>query len=160
MRHELGRLDPTQAIASAATIGQLAERDTARQRFNMSLLLTFGIGSLLLAVAGAYSVVAENLSERKREIAITLALGAARPRLVSHLVSSTVALVLVGEVFGMALVVLAGKAMTDLLYEVTPSDPLVLGSVLAFVLFVSGVSASVPAWIATGHEPRVALQAD
>ena len=97
VRHELEKLDPTQAMAAVATIGQLAARNTARQRFNMTLLLTFGIGSLLLAAAGVYSVVAENISERKREIAIKLALGAPRPRLVGRLVATTLGFVLAGE---------------------------------------------------------------
>ena len=56
----------------------------------------------------------------------------------------------------MALGPLAG----DLLYSMAPDDPVVLTSVVAFVVAVSLVAAFVPAWTAAGREPRSVLQAD
>jgi hypothetical protein len=81
-RRQVAALDPSQAIANVATIGELARKDTARQRFNMMLLLSFGLTSLLLTAAGIYSVIAEMVSLSTREIAVRLALGSDRLMLV------------------------------------------------------------------------------
>lgn len=160
VRREAARLDPTVAVGEVATIGQLIERDTALQRFNMTLLLFFAAGAILLAAAGVYSVVAENLSERSREIAIRMALGADRGRLIGKLIAATAAFVVLGASAGLSCVLLLGHSVADLLYAVTPEDPVILGSVVAFVLFVSVFAAFIPAWSITGREPRTILQTD
>ncbi|MDA0204164.1 MAG: ABC transporter permease [Acidobacteria bacterium] len=160
VRSEAARLDPTVAVGEVATIGQLVERDTALQRFNMALLLVFAFGATLLAGAGVYSVVAENLSEQRREIAIRMALGADRGRLIGKLVAAASAFVILGALAGVCCVLLLGRYVADLLYAVTAADPVVLGSVVAFVLFVSVFAAFIPAWSITGREPRTVLQAD
>ena len=157
---EAARIDHTVAVGEIATIGQLVERDTALQRFNMALLLVFALGAILLAGAGVYSVVAENLGEQRREIAIRMALGSDRGRLVSKLLAATTSFVLVGTLAGLCGVLLLGRSLADLLYAVNPTDPVILGAVVAFVLFVSFFAALIPAWATTGQEPRTVLQAD
>ncbi len=160
VRREAARLDPTLAVAEVQTIEQLVESDTAQQRFNMTLLLLFAAGAILLAAAGVYSVVAENLTEQRCEIAIRMALGADRHRLIRKLVAATTAFVVLGALFGVCCVLVLGRSVADLLYAVTPEDPIILGSVVAFVLFVSAFAAFIPAWSITGREPRTVLQAD
>jgi putative ABC transport system permease protein len=160
VRRQVERLDASQAIASVATIGQLIDRNTARQRFNMMLLLTFGLGALVLAAAGVYSVVAESVSVRKREIAIRLALGADRPRLIGRLTGATLRFVLCGELVGVLCAVAAGRSMSGMLYSISPGDPAVLGSVFVFLLAVSTLAAAVPAWVASGQQPNIVLKGE
>jgi predicted permease len=160
VRGEAAQLDPSLAVAEVATIAQLVERDTAQQRFNMTLLLVFAGGALLLAAAGVYSVVAESVSDRRREIAIRMALGAERPRLIRRLVGATLGFVILGQLAGVAGVLLIGRSVSELLYAVNPGDPILLSSVLAFLFVVSVLAAFLPAWVATGREPRTVLQSD
>lgn len=160
VRREVAKIDANQAIARVETIAQLVDRDTARERFNMLLLLTFGAGALLLAAAGVYSVMTESVSVRKREIAIRIALGADPHGLIGNLVNTTLRCVLLGELVGLVFVAASGRYLSDLLYGVTPGDVRVLGSVLIFLLAVATIAASIPAWIATRQNPQSVLQGD
>jgi putative ABC transport system permease protein len=158
VQQQVAALDPTQAVASVATIGELVEKNTARQRFNMALLLSFGVASLLLTAAGIYSVIAEMISLRTREIAIRLALGSDRLALVHKLIAGTMLFVLIGESAGLAAFLLLRRAVSSLLYAVKPEDPFVLSFVLVCVLMIAALAASAPAWIASGRNPRSILQ--
>jgi predicted permease len=158
VRRQVVALDPAQAVANVATIGQLADRDTARQRFNMVLLSGFGWTALLLAAAGVYSVMAEIVALRTREIAIRLALGSSRPTLIRRFISGPLQFVVAGEMAGLLAFLTTGRFVSGLLYAVKPADPAILMIVLLFVLIVSIIAASVPAWIASGRNPSRILQ--
>ena len=82
-------MDSNQSIAGVATIGELIDANSARHRFNMILLLWFGVCAAILAASGVYSVIAESMAARENEIAIKTALGAQRPRLAREMVSGT-----------------------------------------------------------------------
>jgi len=158
VRRTLASMDGNQAIAGVATIGELIARDTARHRFNMILLLWFGVCAATLAATGVYSVIAGSVAARGREIAIRMALGAGRPRLVREIVAAALVCVLAGEVVGAACAVALGRLAAELLYGVSPHDPAVLGAVIAFLFAVSAGAASGPAWIAAGSDPTAMLQ--
>jgi ABC-type antimicrobial peptide transport system permease subunit len=158
VRKEVAQLDSSQAIANIATIAQLVDRDTARQRFTMTLLIVFGLGALLLAGAGVYSVVSESVSARKRELAIRTALGADWPNLIRAIIGRTIRVVLLGEIAGSLAAIAAGRGMSDMLYGVQPADPMILGATLLFLLAVSILAALVPARRAIRQEPRTVLQ--
>ena len=132
--------------------------NSARHRFNMILLLWFGVCAALLAACGVYSVIAETMAARRHEISIKTALGAQRLRLVREMVWSTLVFVLVGEAVGALLVCGFGKLGTDLLYGVSARDPLLLSSVAGFLFIVSLVAAFWPAWWAAGCDPKASLR--
>jgi putative ABC transport system permease protein len=155
----LAEIDSTQAVASVATIGELIDANGARHRFNMILLLWFGLCAAILAATGVYSVIAETMASREREIAIRTALGAQKARLVRDMVRRTLGLVLIGESLGALVVFALGKLGSDLLYGVSARDPLVLGSVAAFLSMISLGAALLPAWSAAGNDPMVSLRA-
>jgi predicted lysophospholipase L1 biosynthesis ABC-type transport system permease subunit len=158
VRQQVAALDPAQAVANVATLGELVRRDTARQRFNMALLLSFGLASLLLISAGVYSVISEMISLRTREIAIRLALGSDRLSLVRRFIGRTIGFVLLGEITGLMACLFLGRAVSGLLYAIRPDNPFVLAFVVSCVLATSAVAASVPAWIVSGQNPRSVLQ--
>jgi putative ABC transport system permease protein len=149
VRRTLAALDPNQAVAGVATIGELIDGNTARHRFNMILLLWFAACAAVLAATGIYSVIAESVAARRREIAIRNALGAGRVRLVRDIVSAALVFVLAGEAAGIACAAALGSEASDLLYGVSPRDPAILGAVLAFLFAVSLASAFYPAWLAS-----------
>jgi putative ABC transport system permease protein len=157
VRRTLAGIDPAQAVAGVATIGELIDANTARHRFNMILLLWFGVCAAILAATGIYSVIAESIAARRQEIAIKIALGAPRIRLVHNLISRTLGFVLLGEVFGVFAVTWLGAMASELLYGITPGDPVVLGSVTAFVFGASLCAGFWPAWSAVDANPNAAL---
>ena len=94
------------------------------------------------------------IAEREHEIAIKTALGAQRIRLAREMVSGTLGFVLIGEAAGALGVLGVTKFATELFYGVSARDPIVVGSVAAF-LFAVAISASVwPAWRAASLDPR------
>jgi predicted permease len=153
VRRTLAGIDPNQAVAGVATLGELIDANTARHRFNMVLLLWFGVCAAILAASGIYSVIAESMAARRLEIGIRIALGAQRTRLVRNVISKTMGFVLMGEVLGVVLAAWLGTRASELLYGVSPRDPVVLGAVTAFVFSVSVCAAFWPAWLAADGDP-------
>ncbi len=160
MRRIMAELEPGQALAGAATIGELEETNAARHRFNMVLLLWFAACAAVLAAAGVYGVIAGAVAERRREIAIKTALGAGRGQVVRDVTARCIGYVVAGEVLGMAGAVALARLGSDLLYGVSYSDPFVLGGSFAFLLLAAAISAWLPAWLATGSDPRSLLQSE
>jgi len=158
VREETLRLDSSQPPAQIETIGEAIRRDTSADRFNMALVVIFGVGALLLAAIGVYSVVSESVAERRREIAIRSALGANQVMLTRSLTARAIKFVLIGEVVGLATLVGFSPWLSTLLYEVEPTSPALLAGVTTFLLIVAFAAAIIPAWAAAGREPTAALQ--
>ena len=160
VRRTLSSMDPSQTIAGVATIGELVDANSARHRFNMILLLWFGVCAVILAAGGIYSVIAELIADRRHEITIKMALGAQRLRLAREMVSGTLGFVLIGEAAGALAVLGVTRFAADLFYGVSARDPIVVGSVAAFLLAVA-ISASVwPAWRAASLDPKYVRRAN
>jgi putative ABC transport system permease protein len=160
VRRTLSSMDPSQTIAGVATIGELVDANSARHRFNMILLLWFGVCAVILAAGGIYSVIAELIADRRHEITIKMALGAQRLRLAREMVSGTLGFVLIGEAAGALAVLGVTRFAAELFYGVSARDPIVVGSVAAFLLAVA-ISASVwPAWRAASLDPKYVRRAN
>jgi len=158
VRRTLAVLAPGQAVAGVATLGELIDRNTARHRFNMILLLWFGACAAVLAATGVYSAIVESVTVRRREIAIKTALGARRSRLVREMLSRALVFVLAGAVVGIGGAVALGALASGLLYDVSPRDPAILAPAFAFLFLVSLAAAMGPAWSAAGGDPTEALR--
>jgi putative ABC transport system permease protein len=158
VRRTLASMDPSQTIAGVATVGELMDANAARHRFNLILLLWFGVCASILAAGGVYSVITETMAARAHEIAIKTALGAERPRLAREMISGTLRFVLVGEALGALAVIAFGNLGSELFYGVSARDPWVLGAVAAFLFGVSLGAALWPAWSAAGGDPKPFLR--
>lgn len=159
VRRAVKEIDPSQAAADPLTIGELIDRDTARHRFNMILLLWFGACAVVLAVTAVYSVTAETVAARRAEIAIKAALGGQRHRLVRDMVVRTVQFAGLGLALGTSAVAAFGTLGSDVLHGTSPRDPIVLTSVVAFLFLVSLGAAFWPAWHATQDNRATSLGA-
>lgn len=149
VRRAVKEIDPGQAAADPLTIGELIDRDTARHRFNMILLLWFGPCTVILAVTAVYSVIAETMAARRTEIAIKSALGAQRYRIAWEIVVRTVRLVCFGLALGTSAVAAFGALGSDVLHGTSTRDPIVLISVGVFLFLVLLGAAFWPAWHTT-----------
>jgi predicted permease len=158
VREETSRLDSAQPPAQAETISEAIRRDTAADRFNMILVLTFGLSALLLAAAGVYSVVSESVADRRRETAIRSALGASQIVLTRGLASAVLRFVLIGELAGLVVLAGASPLLSAQLYETDPANPTILAGVAVLILASAIAAAVLPAWAAAGKDPAVILQ--
>ena len=152
-------INPSQNVGDPLTIGELIDRDTARHRFNMILLLWFGACAVFLAVTAVYSVIAETIAARRTEISIKSALGAQRHRLVRDMVVRTVRFAGLGLALGISAVTAFGTLGSDVLHGTSPRDPIILISVAAFLFLVSIGAALWPAWHAQRGNHGTSLRA-
>jgi putative ABC transport system permease protein len=152
IRRTLAAMDPGQAVAGDATLGELIQANTARHRFNMIILVWFAVCAAVLAATGMYGVVAESIVARKQEIAIRLVLGAPRMGVVRGMLSQTVQCALLGEAVGLFAVVLIYHRISGLLYRVAPYNLPLLVAALGFVFVVSFAACFWPTWSAVDRD--------
>ena len=150
VRRTLAGMDPSQAVAGDATLGELIEANTARHRFNMIILLWFAVCAAVLAGTGIYGAVAESMVARRQEIVIRMALGAPRLGVVRGMVSKSVQFALAGEALGFLAVLLIYQRISGLLYGVALYHSPLLVVVLGFVFVISFAAGCWPAWCAVG----------
>lgn len=155
IRRVLASMDSTQAVAKDATLGELIDAQMAHHRFNMTLLLWFAVCAIALATTGIYGVIAETIAARQREIAVRMALGASRGRVVRGLVAKTLLFAFLGEATGLFVIIPIYHWISGLLYGVTPTSPLLLGFVLMLVSVACLLATCLPAWVAVDKESIV-----
>ena len=157
VQRAVSEIDPSQNVGDPLTIGELIDRDTARHRFNMILLLWFGACAVILAIAAVYGVIAETIAARRAEVAIKSALGAQRSRIMHDMVVRTVRFAGFGLALGAAAVAASSSLGSDVLHGTSARDPIILGSVAAFLFLVCLGAAFWPAWNATRDNRRPSI---
>ena len=153
-------LDPQIAVAELEAMNTLVNRTLAQDQFVTRVLRGFAGVALLLAVLGLYGVIAYSVQTRRREMGVRIALGAQRLTIGSMVLRWVMALVGTGAVIGTIGAAYATKAIEDLLFGVSLSDPLTYGSVLAVLLLTAGLAGFLPARRATKVDPIEALNAE
>jgi ABC-type antimicrobial peptide transport system permease subunit len=100
---------------------------------------------LTLAVIGIYSVMSYSVSLRSREFVVRTALGAEPQDVFNLIIREGMSLTLVGITAGLALSWALGRLMQTILYQVSPSDPVILISVAALLAIVAFLACVIPA---------------
>lgn len=160
IRRTVLEVDAEQPIFDASTMVDVVSRSVFLPRLSMLLLGAFAGSALLLAIVGIYGVVSHTVSRRTREIGVRIALGAGAGDTLRLVVGRSMLLVGGGAVCGLLASFVMTRAMAGLLYEVSPLDPIVFGSV-AVLLAAAGFFASlIPARRATKVDPIAALRVD
>src|SRR5437764_1213618 len=120
--------DPEQPIGDLVSLEQLIGRQTAARRFNTTLLGIFALLAVGLALVGIYGVTSYAVAQRQRELGIRLALGAGPKDVMRLLVGESLTRVAIGVVPGLAIALVASRALVSMLYGVQRWDPLTFGS--------------------------------
>ena len=132
---------------------------TIRSERDSALLFgLFALAAIVMAVIGVYGVVVYAVGQRTKEIAIRVALGAARRSVVWLVVRQTLVTTLTGIAIGLGSAATATRVLASMVYGVTPLDPATFG--LAGVVLISlGLAAAwVPARRAASADPLSALK--
>ena len=153
-------VDPLQAFHSVATVDQLLRDTTATRRFTGGLLSLFGLMALVLAAVGIYGVIGEATSRRTREIGLRSALGARAWEIVGMVVGGAVRLALAGVALGVLVALGLSRSISNLLFDVAPTDVATLATASLLLLAVAVIAASVPAWRASRVDPVSALRVE
>jgi predicted permease len=158
VRESIRALDPTLPVDDIHALSRNRFDAMTTPRFNLWLMTTFGVLALLLAGSGVYAVVAFSVVQRRREIGIRLAVGAAPSGAVLFFLRGGAVLVAIGIGAGAALAWAAARLMAGLLYGVTPSDPLTFGGVALLLALVAFAAIYIPARRAARVSPVEALR--
>ena len=151
-------LDPTLPTFGEGTLDQVVRGASARTRALVVLLMLASTVTMTLGAIGLYGVVAYGVSARRREIAVRIALGAP-PADVSRAVAlAGLRLAAAGVVIGMTCALAFTRLLRGLLYEVSATDPWVLGLAAVALLVVAFFASWLPARRAAAVDPAEALR--
>ena len=153
-------MDPTLPTFGVRSMRATVESSMALLSFTMIVLGVAAGVTLVLGMIGLYGVIAYVVALRTRELGVRIALGA-QPMAVARMVTTQgLALCGAGIVMGLVLVIVGGRFVRNLLFEVAPTDPLTLGATIlllgTFALFASWI----PARRAARVNPAEALRTD
>jgi predicted permease len=155
---EIHALDANLAPGELITMQEQVDRTTAVQRVAVSMLGVFGGLALLLAAIGLYGVMSYTVSQSTRELGLRMALGAGAPDLLRLVMRYGLALTGGGVVLGAAAALGLTRLIGDLLYKVSPHDPLAFASAFVVMTIASLGACFLPAWRATRTDPVRALR--
>ena len=160
LSHELHALDPNLAPVDTITLQQQVERMSYPQRLAVALLAIFGGMALFLASIGLYAVMSYSVSQSTRELGMRIALGADTRDLLGLVFSRGLQLTAAGIVIGGIAALILTRLMGNLLYKVSPHDPLAFGSAFVVITIFSLAACFLPAWRATRIDPVQALRTE
>ncbi len=171
LRRAARQADPGLPSASVA-LGTQRVSDTLRgARFNLSLIAVFAALALVIAGVGVYGAMACAVEERTREFGVRIALGALPRAILVEALRGSIRVGILGCAIGLALVFVLARVIGDalylvpgqhvgMLYQVSMTSPIALGSAAVLLLATAVAAGLVPARRATRTDPLVALRVD
>ncbi len=162
IRAQIAAVDPDQPVTAIETVDELMDGSRARPRFFMLVLGVFSAAALVLAMVGIYGVLAYSVAQRRQEMGIRLALGAARSDIVRLVVEYGLTLAAVGIAIGwaaaMILSLVLKSLLSDVLYKVSVHDYATFVAAPIVFLLIALLASYLPARRATQVDPNEALR--
>ena len=152
------RVDPDQPVHSVTTMEQLLGDAVQLDRFSMLLISLFAVAGLITAAGGVYALLAYTVVQRRREIALRMALGASPRRVARAIVMESLVLAAAGGTVGMIGAIAGSRFARSLLFGVAPQDPVTLMTAAAVLLAVVVAASWLPARRAALIDPSRAMR--
>jgi predicted permease len=160
VREAIRRVDAQQPVTRIETLEQVRTRALAPPRLIATLLGLFALLALVITAAGIGGVLAFSVNQRTQEIGIRMALGASRGAVLKMVLRQGLTLVVLGLAGGTIGAFFLARLMKEVLYGVSPTDPLTFVAVSVVLLGVAVVACLMPARRATMVDPITALRAN
>jgi putative ABC transport system permease protein len=154
------QVDPTVALARPMTLEEVVDMSMTDHRFTIILFSSFAVVALFLAGIGIYGVMSYSVAQRAHEIALRIALGAPRDRVVGLIIRDGVLLACIGLGLGLIGAYFVGRAMQSLLFGVPPLDFAAFLSVAVLLLAAAVLACFLPARRAASIEPMRVLRTE
>jgi putative ABC transport system permease protein len=158
LRLEVAKLDPELPLSDVSSIQQAMDRSLATTRLTNSLLLGFAATALLLALTGIYGVMSLNVTNRRNEFGIRLALGAQTMDVLRLILGQGLRLAAVGVALGLVGAIAFTRLLKGLLFGISASDPWTFAVIAALLVGVALLACWIPARRATKVDPLRALR--
>ena len=154
------QVDSSIALAEPKTLDEIVNESMNDQRFTLILFTSFAAVALFLAGLGIYGVMSFSVAQRAHEIALRMALGATRNRVVGLVIRDGVLLAAIGLGLGLIGAYFVGRAMQSLLFGVQPLDFAAFISVAAVLLAAAILACFLPARRAASVSPMRVLRTE
>jgi predicted permease len=158
LAREVHALDANLAPLDAISLQEQVDFMSYTQRLAVALLAIFGGMALFLAAIGLYAVMSYSVSQSTRELGMRMALGAGTFDILRLVLSRGLRLTIAGIVIGGVAAVLLTRLMGNLLYKVSPRDPIAFASALLILILVALLACFLPARRAMRVDPVQALR--
>jgi predicted permease len=164
IRSKIASIDPNLTIFNVQTLSEYLDRSRSSTRFSVQKYGGIGVFGLVLAAIGLAGVTAYSVAQRRKEIAIRMALGARRAQVLRLVLREGTALVSIGTVLGFLGAMTMAKilsALTNIFVEalkVGTNDPRLLVGAPLLLAAVAMLACYVPALRATKIDPLKALR--
>jgi len=157
---ELRRIDSGVVVEKIKTMDRIRDDSISTQRFAMTLISSFSLFALLLAVVGTYGVMSFAIAQRAREIGVRIALGAQKSNIVWLVLKQAVLLTLAGLIVGLAGAVAATRILHNFLFDLSPTDPATFLAASVILPLVVILACWWPIHRATQIDPIITLRGD
>ena len=154
------QVDSSVALAQPKTLDQIVDESMSDQRFTLILFTSFAAVALFLAGLGIYGVMSFSVAQRSHEIALRMALGATRSRVIGLVIRDGIFLAMIGLGLGLIGTYFVGRAMQSLLFGVQALDVTAFLSVAAVLLAAAIVACFLPARRAASISPMRVLRTE
>jgi predicted permease len=159
VRRAVLQVCPDMRGVAARSMREVIEPEVRPWNLAAGMFVLFGAIALLIAMIGLYAVVSFSVAQRTSEIAVRLALGARTRDVVSAIGNSSLLAVSGGLGFGVLVAIFVRRWVGPLLFQTSPSDPLIIGGVALLLLAVAVVAMVVPLARALRVNPAEVLRA-
>jgi putative ABC transport system permease protein len=153
LRSTIAGIDPLLALQNVRPLDDAISEVEAPRHFNTSLITAFAAGALLLAITGIYAVMAFSVSQRNREIAIRMTLGAQRTNIARMVLLSGGKLALLGCALGVVGSLAVSQLISSFLFGVSATDPFVYSGAVLIMMLLALLASAIPAMRAASADP-------
>jgi predicted permease len=158
LSREVHALDANLAPRMPSRMQEQVDEMSYSQRLAVTLVAVFGATALFLAAIGLYAVMSYSVSQGTRELGLRMALGADAGSVLRLVLSRGLRLTTAGIALGAIAALVLTRLMGNLLYQVSPRDPIAYGFALLVLLGVALLACFLPARRATRVDPVSALR--
>jgi predicted permease len=158
VRRIIPESNPNARVPDVMSFAEGIEPQIRPWRLGVLMFGLFGAIALVLAVVGLYGVLAFRVSERQREIGVRISLGATRAHVQRLVLGEGLRLSALGVAIGVVVALTIGRALSTIVFGVSPRDPVILALTGAVLLAVAAIASAVPAWRATQIDPMRVLR--
>jgi putative ABC transport system permease protein len=160
VRRAVANVDDLLALADVEPMADVTSRDSRRHRSLATVLSAFGSFALGIAMLGLYASLAYVVTQRRREIAVRVAVGADPARIRGLVLREATLMVLSGVLVGGALSVLMTRVLSTQLYGVSATDPGTFAAIAGILALAALAAAAAPIRRAVSVHPAEALRGE
>jgi len=151
-------LDANVGLYEVITLQEQVNRATSPQLVAVTLVSLLGGLAVILAGIGLYGVISYSVAQSRRELGLRMALGADGARLLRMVIGRGLRLTAGGILVGAAVGFVLTRLLGNLLFSVSPHDPVAFGAALGIMTIITVAACLAPAWRATRVDPTQVLR--